>query len=171
MMPKKIFALLIFSIISTISFAQKDTVTKVSKSETTTADVPYAVIENVPVYPGCDGNTNAALKKCMSDKIAEFVNLHFNMKMIESLNLPPKIYRTAVQFKIDKKGQVVNVRARAAHPEIEKEAIRVVGNLPQMKPGKQRGEAVGVLYSLPIIFKVEPPKRDKKSRKKQKAKY
>lgn len=167
-MLKKIFLPLALVIISSTLFAQKETVTEVSESEMTTADVPYAVIENVPVYPGCVGNGNQELKQCMSTKISEFVSQNFDMKKIEALNLPPKVYRTAVQFKINKEGKVVDVRARAPHPQIENEVVRVVSNLPQMQPGKQRGEAVGVLYSLPIVFKVEPPAKDEKKRKKRK---
>jgi protein TonB len=106
----------------------------------------------------------------MSSKISEFVNHHFDMKKIEAMDLPAKIYRTAVQFKIDKQGNVVDVRARADYPEIENEAVRVISNLPQMKPGKQRGKEVGVLYSLPIIFKVEAPKKVDKKRNKRKSK-
>ena len=166
-MMKNIFLALVLVIISSTLYAQEETVTEVSESEMTTADVPYAVIENVPVYPGCEGNGNQELKKCMSTKISEFVNQNFDMKKIEALDLPPKVYRTSVQFKIDKEGKVVDVRAHAPHPEIEKEAVRVVSNLPQMQPGKQRGIAVGVLYSLPIIFKVEPPTKDEKKKKKQ----
>ncbi|SRX54210.1 energy transducer TonB [Aequorivita sp. CIP111184] len=151
-----IFTAIIFSF---SAFAQEGGVTEVSESEIAKEDIPYAVIENVPVYPGCEGNSNTELRDCMSTKISEFINSNFRMKKIEALNLPPNTYRTAVQFKIDKQGKVVGVRARAEYPEIEKEAVRVVSNLPQMKPGKQRGEAVGVLYSLPIIFKIEPPKK------------
>ncbi|MCG2429502.1 energy transducer TonB [Aequorivita xiaoshiensis] len=85
------------------------------------------------------------------------------MKKMEALNLPPKIYRTAVQFKIDKYGNVVDVQASADRPEIQVEAERVVSNLPKMIPGEHRGKRVGVLYSLPIIFKIEPPKRPRKN--------
>ncbi|MDN3724722.1 energy transducer TonB [Aequorivita sp. SDUM287046] len=156
---------------STFVIAQvEETVTDVSESEMGKTDVPFATIENVPVYPGCKGNGNVELKSCMSSKISEFINIHFDMKKIASLDLPPKIYRTAVQFKIDKNGDVVDVRARAENEEIEKEAVRVVSNLPQMKPGMQKGEAVGVLYSLPIIFKVEPPTETNKKKKKRKTK-
>jgi protein TonB len=165
MMFKKFLLLCLISCAS-ISFAQEATVAP--ETDLGKADVPFATIENVPVYPGCKGTNNVELKNCMSAKISEFVNLHFDMKKIEAMDLPPKIYRSAVQFKIDKQGNVVDVRARADYPEIENEAVRVVSNLPQMQPGKQRGEAVGVLYSLPIIFKVEPPKRiDKKSKKRK----
>ncbi|SRX73439.1 energy transducer TonB [Aequorivita antarctica] len=167
----KKFLFLCFVSCASISFAQEEgSVTEVTESEMTTGDVPYAVIENVPKYPGCKGDDNIELKDCMSTKIAEFINKHFDMKMIEAMDLPPKIYRSAVQFKIDKQGNVVDVRARADYPEIENEAVRVVSNLPQMKPGKQRGKEVGVLYSLPIIFKVEPPKRVEKKSNKRKIK-
>ena len=56
---------------------------------------------------------------------------------------------------IDEKGNIGQVRARAPHPRLEKEAARVINSLPKMKPGKQRGKPVGVMYSLPIAFKVQ----------------
>jgi protein TonB len=125
------------------------------------ADVPFAVIDNVPIYPGCDGAENEILKKCMVDKIGQLVSENFNMKLVESLQLKPGKYRTAVQFKIDKEGTVVDVRARNTNGSeaVEKEAMRVVSLIPNMKPGIQRGKAVAVLYALPIIFEIEPPKR------------
>ena len=46
----------------------------------------------------------------------------------------------------------MGVRARAPHPNLKKEAIRVVNMIPKMKPGMQLGKAVIVPYSLPIIF-------------------
>ncbi len=170
-MFKSLQLLICFLLYTSISFAQEGTATEISESQIEAADVPFAVIENVPVYPGCEGDDNEELKKCMSDKITDFVIKNFDMNMIDAMDLPPKLYRSAVQFKIDKQGNVVDVRARADYPEIESEAVRVINSLPQMKPGKQRGEAVGVLYSLPIIFKVEPPKRvGKKPNKPQKDK-
>jgi len=119
------------------------------------ADVPFAVIENVPVYPGCEKKkSNAEKKKCMSEKIQKFVQKKFNTDLAGDLGLEGR-QRISVQFKIDKNGNVVNVRARAPHPKLQQEAIRVVKALPKMIPGKQRGKAVGVLYSLPILFQVE----------------
>jgi protein TonB len=119
------------------------------------ADVPFAVIENVPVYPGCENaGNNAAKKNCMSEQIKKFVNKKFNKDLAGDLGLTGR-QRISVQFKIDKNGDVVNVRARAPHPRLEQEAVKVVSSLPKMIPGKQRGKAVGVLYSLPILFQVE----------------
>ena len=47
------------------------------------------------------------------------------------------------------------MRSRAPHPRLEKEAARVVNMLPKMKPGRQRGRAVVVSYTLPITFLVQ----------------
>ncbi|MDC7999434.1 energy transducer TonB [Aequorivita todarodis] len=119
------------------------------------ADVPFAVIENVPIYPGCENEKgNDAKKKCMSSKISEFINKKFNTDLASDLGLDGR-QRIAVQFKIDKNGKVVDVRARAPHPRLEKEAVSVVQSLPDMTPGKQRGKPVGVLYSLPIVFDIQ----------------
>lgn len=119
------------------------------------ADVPFAVIENVPVFPGCEkSGGNAAKKKCMSDKVKRFVTRKFNTDLASELGLTG-IQRIYVQFKINKTGNVVGVNARAPHPRLKKEAIRVVSALPKMTPGRQRGKSVGVLYSLPIIFQVQ----------------
>ena len=128
---------------------------EIEEAEEEIADVPFAVIENVPVYPGCEKKrSNAEKKKCMSEKVQKFVQKKFNTELAGDLGLEGR-QRIAVQFKIDKNGDVVNVRARAPHPKLEQEAVKVVKALPKMVPGRQRGTAVGVLYSLPILFQVE----------------
>ena len=117
-------------------------------------EVPFAVIENVPVFPGCERGNNAKKRKCMSDKIGKFVQRKFNTDLAGDLGLSGR-QRIFVMFKIDKLGNVTGIRARAPHPRLEKEAQRVINLLPKMKPGKQRGKAVIVPYSLPIIFQVQ----------------
>ena len=117
-------------------------------------EVPFAVVENVPIFPGCDKGNNAERRKCMSQKITKTVIREFNTKLAGDLGLSGR-QRINVIFKIDKNGDVVEVRARAPHPDLEKEAIRVINLLPKMKPGMQFGKAVTVPYSLPIIFQVQ----------------
>lgn len=117
-------------------------------------EVPFSVIENVPEYPGCEKGSNAQKRKCMSDKIAKFVQKKFNTDLVGDLGLSGKQWISVV-FKIDKNGNVTGVRSRAPHPRLEKEAARVINLLPKMKPGRQRGRAVVVPYSLPITFLVQ----------------
>jgi len=115
--------------------------------------VPFAAIDKVPAYPDCAGD-NEAMKKCFTERITAFVGENFNTKIGNDLNLSGR-QRIAVQFKIDKTGNIVDVKARAPKPELEAEAIRIVQKLPQMQPGEQDGKKVSVIYSLPIVFEVK----------------
>ncbi|WP_338731853.1 energy transducer TonB [Mangrovimonas cancribranchiae] len=118
-------------------------------------EVPFAVIENVPVFPGCENEKgNNAKKKCMSERIQKFVVRKFDTDLASDLGLSGR-QRIIVMFKIDKTGNIVGVRARAPHPKLKQEAESVVKSLPKMKPGMQRGKAVTVPYSLPILFQVQ----------------
>jgi len=128
---------------------------EVVEEEEEIADVPFAVIENVPIFPGCESKKNNAERKaCMSEKVSKLVNKKFNTELGADLGLSG-VNRIFVSFKIDRNGNIVNIRSRAPHPRLEEEAKRVIKLLPKMTPGKQRGKPVGVLYSLPITFKVE----------------
>ena len=119
------------------------------------ADVPFAVIEDVPIFPGCENlKDNEERKACMSEKVMKFVQKEFDTDLGSELGLSG-ITRVIVQFKIDKQGKITDVRARAPHPRLEQEAARVVNKLPKMQPGKQRGKPVGVVYSLPITFQIQ----------------
>ncbi len=125
-----------------------------SESSQTYEDVPYAVVDEVPVFSGCeDLGSNEERKNCMTSKITEFVSDNFNTDKVKEF-AKPGVNRVIVQFKIDKTGKVVNAKARAAEPELEKEGIRVISSIPDMEPGKQDGQNVGVMYSLPIVFQI-----------------
>jgi protein TonB len=117
--------------------------------------IKFPDLEKVPVFPGCDkyNSTNSDLRRCMSSKISKFVQTNFRTSITKRLGLSGR-QRISVIFKINKKGNVFGVRARAPHPRLEKEAIRVVNMLPKMKPGIHNGKAVVVPYSIPIIFQV-----------------
>ena len=56
---------------------------------------------------------------------------------------------------IDKQGAVNKIKARAPHPLLEQEGIRIIKSLPKMVPGKMRGKNVNVSYYLPISFKIK----------------
>ena len=118
--------------------------------------LPFTMIENAPVYPGCDKGSNEKKRKCMSEKIAKFVAKEFDAGCASGLG-SFGIYgrqRISVIFKIDTLGRATEIRARAAHLKLEREAIRVINMLPVMKPGTQDGKKVIVPYSLPIVFQV-----------------
>jgi hypothetical protein len=128
---------------------------KASRVEEIDEDIPFSSVQEVPVYPGCENMTNEERKACLSSSLQEFVATEFDLDLAKNLGLEPGNKRIFVIFKIDRNGNVVDIRSRAPHKGLEKEAIRTIQNLPQMQPGKSDGKVVGVKYSLPIVFKVE----------------
>ncbi|WP_298761472.1 energy transducer TonB [uncultured Psychroserpens sp.] len=112
-------------------------------------------VEIVPIYPGCEKKkTNTDRVKCMSDKLGRLVQKRFNTDLASEYGLTG-VQKIQVQFKIDPNGKITEVLTRAPHPSLEKEAERLTKKIPQMKPGKQRGKSVSVIYNLPIVFKVD----------------
>ncbi len=116
--------------------------------------VPFAVIENVPIFPGCEGaKNNDERKKCFQDMIQEHVRKEFTYPQ-SALELGIK-GRVFVQFEINSKGFISGIRTRGPDKLLEKEAARIIASLPKMKPGMQRGQAVKVPYSIPINFMIQ----------------
>jgi len=109
--------------------------------------IPFVIVEQAPRYPGCKGDSEEEFKLCFNEKIKKFIARKFNSNIDINLNGKQRI---TVQFEIDKNGDIVNIKARAPHKRLEKEAIEAVSKLPKMEPGKQRNINVGVKYSLPI---------------------
>ncbi len=129
-------------------------IVEAEEEEEVVEDVPFSIIEEVPVFPGCTG-TNQQKKDCLNKKMRKHVQRNFDAELANELGLAPGKKRIYVQFKIDKDGSITSVNARAPHPRLKKEAMRIAKKLPKMKPGRQRGKAVRVGYTLPITFNVE----------------
>lgn len=129
-------------------------IVEIIPEEVIVEDIPFILIEDAPEFPGCSG-TKDEMKACFVSEIRKFVGKKFDNHLAEELGLAPGVKKIFVMFKIDKTGNIVEIKARAPHIKLQKEAIRVVELLPKMKPGKQRGNPVSVKYVLPIAFKVE----------------
>ncbi|MBP7504912.1 MAG: M56 family metallopeptidase [Prolixibacteraceae bacterium] len=113
---------------------------KVEGSGELSADeMVYTVVEEMPEYPGGE----AALRKFISEKILYPVIAQEN-------GIQGKVY---VTFVVSADGSVKNAKiARGVDPVLDKEALRVVSTMPRWTPGKQRGKAVNVFYTIPISF-------------------
>ncbi|WP_029905388.1 energy transducer TonB [Prevotella sp. 10(H)] len=62
--------------------------------------------------------------------------------------------RVTVRFVVNKKGKIVRPEVvRSVTPKADKEALRVVGIMPDWIPGMHNGEAVNVYYTIPIVFR------------------
>lgn len=102
----------------------------------------FDVVEELPSFPGGQG----ALMQWLRDNIEYPVIAAENG--IEG--------RVIVQFVVSKSGSISNVNVvRGVDPSLDKEAVRVVSNMPNWTPGKQNGTTVNVRYTLPVTFKLQ----------------
>jgi protein TonB len=99
----------------------------------------FLIVEQMPEFPGGD----EALRKYLATSVKYPVIAQEN-------GIQGRVF---VAFVVDKNGNVTNVRvARPFDPNLDKEAVRVVQSMPKWTPGKQRGKAVKVSYTVPINF-------------------
>ena len=129
-------------------------IVEVEEAEEVIEDVPFTIIEDVPVFPGCTGS-KAELKSCFNKQMQRHFGKKFDTDLPNELGLSPGRKRIIMLFKIDRSGNIVDIRAKAPHPRLTAEAIRIIKLLPRMKPGRQRGKPVGVKYTLPMRIDVE----------------
>jgi protein TonB len=114
-------------------------------------DVPFAVIENVPVFPGCESESDK--RACFNKMMQKHISKNFRYPEIaQEMGVQGRVN---IMFVIQKDGSIGNVRMRGPDKNLEKEAARIIGKLPKMTPGKQRGRAVRVPFSIPITFKLQ----------------
>jgi hypothetical protein len=119
-----------------------------------TVEVPFSLVEEVPVFPGCESVNDDQRRQCFNDGMNRFIQTNFNIDLFAQSGLTGK-QRISSIFKINENGDIVFIQSRAASPELIDEANRVIALLPRMKPGKQRGRNVIVPYSIPILFQIE----------------
>ena len=109
----------------------------------------YPVTETKPQYPGGE----AALMQYIASAI-QYPTTAINANVQG---------RLVVQFIVEKDGSIGEAKvARSCHPELDKEALRVVKNLPKFIPGKHDGQDVRCMFALPINFKLPPAEIENK---------
>ncbi len=114
-------------------------------------DIPFSVIEDVPVFPGCEGASNK--RDCFNEMMQKHISKNFRYPEIsQEMGVQGRVN---VMFTIQKDGSIGNVRLRGPDKNLEAEAERIISKLPKMTPGKQRGRAVRVPFSIPITFKLQ----------------
>ncbi len=118
-------------------------------------DLPFAVIEDIPLFPGCENVPKSKRMECFNEKMQKHIKRNFRYP--ERAQEDGVQGRVSIQFVIDKQGNVTNVQMRGPKggEELEKEAKRIIEKLPQFTPGKQRGKPVRVKYGLPITFRLQ----------------
>ncbi len=111
------------------------------KQEEVTEEI-FVVVENQPEFPG----GNAAMMKFLSDNIKYPVIAQENG--IQG--------RVICNFVVERDGGITDVQVvRGVDPSLDREAIRVIQQMPRWKPGRQRGQPVRVRFTLPVVFRLQ----------------
>lgn len=115
---------------------------KAAVTEVAEPEKVWDVIEQMPTFPGGDGELMATLMKSIKYPVIAQEN-----------GIQGKVI---LGFVVTKTGAISDVTVlRSLDPSCDKEAIRVVKLLPKWIPGKQNGENVNVRYTLPVVFKLQ----------------
>ena len=121
----------------TTVLAQKTVVSQKDQKEE-----PFNVVEDMPAFPG-------GMEAMMAFLIE-------NVKYPADAKKQKVDGRVLVNFVVEKDGSITEIKVpKPGFPSLDAEAIRVVKAMPKWKPGYQRGQAVRVLFTLPISFNLK----------------
>ncbi|UPQ80108.1 TonB family protein [Flavobacterium azooxidireducens] len=129
-----------------------------------TADIPTVKkssyegyeLDELPTFAACSGLKGDAQKVCFNEQMKKY--LQRNLQYPETARENNKQGSVYVEFVINSNGSISGVKpanaAKFNDKDLEKEALRVISKLPNLKPGKIKGEPVNVRYTIPITFRL-----------------
>ena len=107
----------------------------------TAEDQVFMVVEQMPQFPG----GQEALMKFLAQ----------NLKYPEEARKAAIQGRVIASFVVRKDGSLTDIEVvRGVNPSLDDEAVRVIKSMPKWEPGKQRGQAVSVKYTVPVTFRL-----------------
>lgn len=112
------------------------------KSEVVEKEEPvFVIVEETATFQGGD--------------LQSFVKwVQANIKYPKEMAETTVIGKILVQFTVDQKGKVVDIKIlRGLDPLLDNEVIRVLNSSPKWTPAKQGGRAVKQTFTIPIVFK------------------
>lgn len=102
----------------------------------------YEVVDKMPEFPGG------------MQKLMEYISK--NIKYPAEAQTAGKQGRVIVQMIIDDNGKITNPRVlQGVDPLLDTEAIRLINSMPNWKPGMEKGKAVKVKYTIPVVFRLQ----------------
>ncbi|MEH6513444.1 MAG: TonB family protein, partial [Maribacter arcticus] len=114
-------------------------------------EVHFAVVDEVPIFPGCE---DAADKRaCFNDKIQLHISKNFNYPL--AAHYAGIQGRVSAMFLITSDGTIDNIKMRGPDKLLEDEVERIIKRLPIMTPGKHKGKLADVPFSIPVNFKLK----------------
>ena len=117
---------------------------------------PFLIVENMPLFGNCnDDHISKEEKKLCSERaLMEYLKNYLRYPAIARENGIEGM--VVIRFIVEKDGKVSGAKiVRDIGGNCGEEALRVVKNMPDWTPGRQRGRAVRVQYNLPVKFRIQ----------------
>lgn len=141
------------TVIESTETDQEEIIEEVEVMDDMLDEVPFAVIEEVPTFPGCEKLAKSERRQCFQDRMDRHVRRTFRYPEIaQEMGIQGRVY---VSFVIDENGNITKIQDRGPDKNLEGEARRIIEKLPKMVPGRQRGRPVRVPFSYPITFRLQ----------------
>ena len=118
-----------------------DLIIEVEEEPDPVVETIFDVVEEVPEFVGG------------IEKLYEYLGNNINYpEQAKDFSIQGKVF---VQFVVWKDGTIKDVKVvKGVHKLLNNEALRVINNMPNWKPGKQRGVNVNARFTLPIKFRI-----------------
>lgn len=101
----------------------------------------FTVVERLPEFPG----GYPALMQWLTK----------NLKYPVAAQRAKRQGTVLVSFIVNKDGSITDRKVvKSASPELDREALRVLRNMPKWKPGEDRGKPCRTYFCIPIVFKL-----------------
>lgn len=128
----------------------------------------FKVVEEMPRFPGCEDEALSMEDRytCAQKKMLEYV--YSNLKYPEAARKAGLEGRVVGQFVVEGDGSIASVRiVRDIGHGCGDEVVRVLESMNTLgekwTPGRQRGKAVRVQYTIPVSFKLGPAPKESKA--------
>ena len=123
--------------------------TACNRNQSNKAPEHYATVEQKPMFNGEDAGK-------------------FGFWVFDQIKYPEEAYksgaqgRVTLQFVISRKGDIKDVKVvkSSGNELLDNEAMRVVSMSPAWTPGKVEGKPVDVLFTFPVVFKLQGEETD-----------
>ena len=114
--------------------------------------VPFAVIEDKPLFQECKNVPRSEQMSCFKEHLDKHVKNNFRYPQA-ALDMGIE-GRVNVSFRINTDGTISILGVRGTDRILEDEAKRIISSIPKLIPGKQRNKPTAVTFAYPINFKL-----------------
>ena len=112
------------------------------------------IVEEMPRFPGCEGESEDSRIACAQQKMLEFV--YSNITYPKEAQKAGTSGLVVASFLVGKNGKISNIQIEKGRGHgLNEQVIAAINKMPNWIPGRQDGKAVDAIVHLPVKFKLD----------------